>query len=66
LSSGPTYRVHDHAGDDLGLVEHPAPNVAPGDVIVLADRREALVRARVEATPGPLAARLEVVVADDN
>jgi hypothetical protein len=39
----PTYRVHDYAGDDLGLVEHPAPNVESGDVVVLADGRQALV-----------------------
>jgi len=59
----PTYRVHDHKGDGLGLLEHPAPNVEPGDVVVLPDGREALVTARVEAKPGPLAALLEVVVA---
>jgi hypothetical protein len=58
-----TYRVHDTAGDDLGLLEHPAPNLEPGDVVVLGDGREALVTARVEAEPGPLAALLEVVVA---
>ena len=39
----PTYRLHDTTGDDLGLVEHPAPNVEPGDVVTLADGREALV-----------------------
>ena len=38
------------------LVEHPAPNIEPGDVVVLADGREALVTARVEVEP------LEVVV----
>ena len=59
----PTYRLHDHEGDDLGLLEHPAPNLEPGDVVPLADGREALVTARVEAEPGPLAALLEVVVA---
>ena len=60
----PTYRIHDTTGDDLGLIEHPAPNVEPGDVVVLADGREALVTARVEAEPGPrpLVAMLEVVV----
>ena len=40
----PTYRLHDTTGDDLGLLEHPAPNVEPGDVVVLPDGREALVR----------------------
>jgi len=29
-----TYRFHDHAGDDLGLLEHPAP---PGEVVALPD-----------------------------
>jgi hypothetical protein len=41
----PTYRLHDTTGDDLGLIEHPAPNVEPGDVVVLDDGREALVTA---------------------
>lgn len=59
----PTYRVHDATGDDLGTIEHPVPNVEPGDVVELADRREALVTVRVETTDGPLAALLEVVVA---
>ena len=58
----PTYRLHNHEGEDLGLLEHPAPNVEPGDVVVLPDGREALVTARVEAEPGPCAALLEVVV----
>ena len=41
LARLPTYRLHDLEGDDLGLLEHPAPNVEPGDVVVLADGREA-------------------------
>lgn len=56
------YRLHDHEGEDLGLLEHPARNVEPGDVVVLPDGREALVTARLEAEPGPLAGLLEVVV----
>lgn len=59
----PTYRIHDTTGDDLGHVEHPAPNVEPGDVVTLEDGREALLTACVEAQPGPLAALLEAVVA---
>ena len=61
----PIYRLHDTSGDDLGLLEHPAPNLEPGDVVVLADRREAIVTARVEAEPGPgpLVAMLEVALA---
>ena len=61
------YRVHDTTGDDLGLLEHPAPNLEPGDVVVLADGREGVVTARVEAEPGPgpLVATLEVLVSPD-
>jgi hypothetical protein len=59
----PSSRLHDHAGDDLGLVEHLAPNLEPGDVVVLADGREALVTARIEAEPEPLTPPLEVVIA---
>jgi len=42
------YRLHDTTGDDLGLLEHPATSVAPGDVVHLSDGREALVTARAE------------------
>jgi hypothetical protein len=63
LSGLATYGIHNHAGDDLGRVQHPAPNVEPGDVVMLEDGREALVTARVETeTAAPLAALLEVVV----
>lgn len=54
------YRLHDTTGDDLGLIEHPAPNVEPGDVAMLADGREALITARVDLNPGRLAAMLEI------
>ena len=49
IQSFPRYRVsatdagvpacchHDHTGDDLGLVEHPAPDLEPSDVVALAD-----------------------------
>jgi hypothetical protein len=50
-------------GDDLGLLEHPAPNIEPGDVVVVADGREALVTARVETDGGQFAALLEVAIA---
>ena len=48
----------------LGLLEHPAPNLEPGDVVILTDGREALVTARVEVEPGPgpLVAMLEVAL----
>jgi hypothetical protein len=59
----PTCRIHDTT-EDLGLIEHPAPNVEPGDVVMLVDGRDALVTARVEAKPGPLAGMLEVVVVE--
>ena len=60
----PTHRVHDTAGDDLGTIEHPAPNVEAGDVVVLEDGREALVSARVETGGrGSFAALLEVAIA---
>jgi hypothetical protein len=61
----PTYRLHDHAGDDLGLSEHPTRTVEPGDVVVLSDGREAHVTARVEAESGPLAALPEVAVSSE-
>jgi hypothetical protein len=59
------YRLHDTTGEDLGLLEHPAPNLEPGDVVVLADGREGVVTARVEAEKGwgQLVATLEVAVA---
>ena len=57
-----TYGLYDTMGDDLGLFEHAAPSVEPGDVLTLADGREALVTARVEGAPRPLAALLEIVV----
>jgi hypothetical protein len=59
----PTYRVRDTAGDDLGLIVHPAPNVEPGDVVQLADGHDAIVTARVETSDAPIAALLEVIVA---
>jgi hypothetical protein len=59
------YRLHDTTGDDVGLLEHPAPNLEPGDVVLVADGREAIVTARVEAEPGwgHLVALLEVPIA---
>jgi len=33
------FRYHDTTGDDLGLLEHPAANVEPGDVVMLRDGR---------------------------
>ena len=59
----PAYRLHDTTGDDLGLLEHPAPNLEAGDVVFIPDGRETLVTSRVEAEPGPLSALLEVAIA---
>ena len=59
----PTYRLHDTTGDVLGLIEYFAPNLEPGDVVVLADRRAALVNSRVEGDVGPLVAMLGVALA---
>ena len=56
--------LHDTTGDDLGTIEHPAPNLEDGDVVTLPDGREALVTRRVETCGvGPLAGLLEVMVA---
>ena len=61
----PLYRLHDTNADDLGLVGHPAPNVVPGDVVILDERRDALVTARVDMPKGhPVTAMLEVIVGD--
>ena len=59
------YRLHDTTGADLGSLDHPVPNLEPGDVVWLLDGQEAVVTARVEAEPGPgvLVAMLEVRVA---
>jgi hypothetical protein len=59
----PTYRLFDTNADDLGLIEHPASNVEPGDVVVTPDGREALVTSRIEARQGPLTAFREVAIA---
>jgi hypothetical protein len=59
----PSYRVHDTTGDDLGPIDHPAPNVESGDVVMLANGREALVTARVETDGGQFAALREVAIA---
>lgn len=48
----------------MGTLLHAAPNLEPGDVVVLTDGREALVTARVETDArGPFAALLEVAIA---
>ena len=59
----PTYRLHSTAGDDLGVLEHPAANLKSGDVVQLPDGHDGIVSARVETEDGTIAALLEVVVA---
>jgi len=50
----------------LGLLEHPAPNVEPGDYVVLQDGRQALVTGRIEAgRSSRFAAILDVEVVQD-
>ena len=49
----------------LGLLEHPAPNLNPGDLVVLPDGREARITAVIGAGRySKLAAVLEVVFAE--
>lgn len=45
------YRLYDAEANDLGLLRHPAPNIEPGDVLILEDGLEAIVTARVETSP---------------
>jgi hypothetical protein len=61
-SSMPVYRLTDTSANDLGLLEHPAPNLEPGDVVILADGREVLVTASIESHTRRLQALLEVAV----
>jgi hypothetical protein len=57
------YRVRDRTGKDHGVLEHPAPNVARGDVVTLSDGRKALVTALIGAGRGSrFAAVLEVII----
>jgi hypothetical protein len=60
----PTYRLRDdETGEDLGILDHPAPNVEVGDLVLLADGREAVVTARVEGWRGSsITADLDVAV----
>ena len=62
----PIYHLHDTVGDDLGLLEHPATSVEPGDVVHLSDGREALVTARAETNDEAIWALLEVLVAPNS
>jgi hypothetical protein len=58
----PTYCLQGEYGY-VGLLEHPAPNLEAGDIVVLGDGRQALVTARVESWRGSrFAAVLDVVL----
>ena len=60
----PTYRLQSTAGADLGLLQHPAPSLEPGDIVELADGSQGLVTARIESNDDdPLVALLEVLIA---
>ena len=48
------YRLYDTVGTNLGTFEDPDSNIAPGDVVVLEDGRDAHVTLRVEMSDGPV------------
>jgi hypothetical protein len=58
------YSLHDPTGADLGVLDHPAPNLEPGDVVSLPSGDQAVVRARTDASsePGVPVATLEVAL----
>jgi hypothetical protein len=59
----PTALRDDETGEDLGILDHPAPNVEVGDLVLLADGREVVVTARVEGWRGSsITADLDVAV----
>jgi hypothetical protein len=55
-----TYRLHDTTGDDLGVIEHLAPNIEPGDVCSSRTGVRRSLRPGSRRTGGRLAALLEV------
>jgi hypothetical protein len=60
----PVYFLHDPTGADLGILDHPVPNLEPGDVVFLQSGEEAVVTTRTdaEAGQGVLVATLEVTL----
>ena len=46
----PVYRLYDTTGGNLGQLEDPATTIAPGDIVVLEDGRDAHVTMRIEAS----------------
>jgi len=49
----PVYRVYDTVGNNLGPFEDASSTIAPGDVVVLEDGRDAHVTMRAETSDGP-------------
>jgi hypothetical protein len=49
----PVYRLYDTVGSNLGTFEDPTSNIAPGDVVVLEDGRDAHVTLRADTKDGP-------------
>jgi hypothetical protein len=55
------YRLHDTAGDDLGELQHPAPNLEPGETVTTEDgRRWRVVRYVPTPEEAPVHRLLEV------
>lgn len=59
----PAYRLYDTAGGNLGEFEDPATTIAPGDILVLEDGRDARVTNRIETADDSVWATLVVFVA---
>lgn len=49
----PAYRLYDTVGTNFGTFEDPTWNIAPGNVVVLEDGRDAHVTLRIETSDGP-------------
>ena len=59
----PVYRLYDTAGESLGQFEDPATTIAPGDIVVLEDGRDARVTTRIETNDERTGATLVVFTA---
>jgi Lhr-like helicase len=59
----PVYRLYDTAGGNLGQFEDPATTIAPGDIVVLEDGRDARVTTRIETSDERRGATLVVFTA---
>lgn len=55
------YSLHDTEGNDLGELQHPAPNLEPGDAVMTEDGRPwRVVRYVVAPEDAPMRRLLEV------